>query len=162
MGWAVSQTPGGTASAPPSVTGVGIQDPQPPPESGAATAQHLCWPLPRPGAVPEGHRALSLPPLMASNAGPQRPPQGHLRRGWSGWEEWTVWGMEVEGRMGGHRHPRVQRAVGGKLGVDVPLHVCKGTGWVTHRPVTCRKRIQCLEVSLTRLLSICYLLDAAE
>ena len=32
--------------------------------------------------------------------------------------------MEVEGRMGGQRHPRVQGEVGGKLGV----HVCKGTG----------------------------------
>lgn len=55
-----------------------------------------------------------------------------------------MWGMEVEGRMGGHRHPRVQRAVGGKLGVGVSLHVCKGTGWVTHRPMTCRKEYSAL------------------
>lgn len=43
-GQAVSQTPGGTTSAPPSVTRSGIQDPRHPPKPGAATTRLLCSP----------------------------------------------------------------------------------------------------------------------
>lgn len=139
VGQAVSQTPGGTTSAPPSATGSGIQDSRHPPKSGAATTLLLC----SPAALASGRSqrftgARAQPMLMANNIGPWRPLGGHLQRGWPGWEEWTTWGRGGGGVNGKTLTPQGPEGIGDKMCVFICMSA-GALGWVTHRSVTCRK-----------------------
>lgn len=91
-------------------------------------SRHCPMPLLAPAPASEGPQRATGPRARLCSWPATLGPKGHPRAtsggagmgGRSGQRE----AMEVEGRMGGQRHPRVQGEVGGKLGV----HVCKGTG----------------------------------